>query len=153
MLDEALADDRALPDDDVHDTLRDPGLEAELAEPERRERRQLGRLQDDGVAARERRTELPARDVRREVPRDDEPDDAERLAERGRNASRDRDRLAAVLVDGARVEVEDLRDHADLASRARDGLADVLGLDPRQLLAVLLHQRRDPAQELRAVGG
>src|SRR5262245_11154399 len=153
MLDEALADARALPDDDVHDTLRDPGLEAELAEPERRERRQLGRLQDDGVAARERRAELPARDVGREVPRDDEPDHAERLAERGGHASRDGDRLAAVLVDRACIEVEDLRDHADLAASPRDRLADVLGLDPRELLAVLLHQGREPPEKLPAIAG
>ena len=60
MLDEPRADDRALADDDVDDALRDPRLERELGEPQRRERRQLGRLQHDRVAARERRPELPA---------------------------------------------------------------------------------------------
>ena len=43
-----------LPTSDVQHALRDPGLERELREPERRERRQLGRLEHDGVAARER---------------------------------------------------------------------------------------------------
>ena len=109
-----------------------PGVERELAEPERRQRRQLGRLQHDRVAARERRPELPRRDVEREVPRRDQPDDAERLAERHVDAARDRNRLAVVLVDRARVEVEDLRDHADLAARAGDRLADVARLDPRR---------------------
>ena len=119
---------------------------------QRGERRQLRRLEDDRVAARERRPELPARDVRREVPRDDEPDDAERLAERRGDTAGDRDRLAAVLVDRAGVEVEHLRDHADLAARPRDRLADVLRLDPRELLGVLLDERREPAQESRTVG-
>ena len=42
------------------------------------------------------------------------------------DAAGDGDRLAVVLVDRAGVEVEDLRDHADLAARAGDRLADVL---------------------------
>ena len=56
----------------------------------------------------------------------------------------DGDRLAAVLVDGAGVEVEDLRDHPDLAARPRDRLADVLRLDPCEFLGVLLDERREP---------
>ena len=69
MLDQPLPDDRALADDDVDDALGDARLERELAEPQRRERRQLGRLEHDGVAAGERRPELPRGDVEREVPR------------------------------------------------------------------------------------
>ena len=38
------------------------------------------------------------------------------------DAARDRDRLAVVLVDRPGVEVEDLRDHPDLAARAAIGL-------------------------------
>ena len=53
----------------------------------------------------------------------------------------DRDRLAVVLVDRAGVEMEDLGDHADLAARAGDRLADVLRLDSRELLGVLLDER------------
>ena len=96
--------------------------------------------------------ELPGGDVQREVPRGDQPDDAERLAEGHVDAARDRDRLAVVLVDRAGVEVEDLRDHPDLAARAGDRLADVARLDPRQLLVVLLDERRQPAQQPRAIG-
>ena len=144
---------RARADDDVDDALRYPGLEDQLGEPQRGERRQLGRLQDDGVAAGERGAELPAGDVEREVPGHDQPDDAERLAEGHVDAARDRDRLAVVLVDGAGVEVEDLRDHADLGARAGDRLADVLRLDPRELLGVLLDERCEPAQQARAIGG
>ena len=94
MLDEPLADDGALADEDVEDAFGDAGLERELGEPERGERRQLGGLEHDGVAARERGAELPGGDVEREVPGDDQPDDAERLAEGHVDAAGDGDRLA-----------------------------------------------------------
>ena len=80
------------------------------------------------------------------------PDDAERLAEGRVHPARDGDRLAVVLVDRAGVEVEDLGDHADLAARARDRLADVLRLDLGELLGVLLDERREPPQQARPVG-
>ena len=131
VLDEPRADDRALADEHVDDAFGDTRLQHELREPERRQRRQLRRLQHDRVAARERRAELPRGDVEREVPRHDQADHAERLAEGHVDAARDRDRLAVVLVDCAGVEVEDLRDHPHLAARARDRLADVARLDPR----------------------
>ena len=47
VLDEPSADDGALADDDVEDAFGDAGLEGELGEPERGERRQLGGLEDD----------------------------------------------------------------------------------------------------------
>src|SRR5262249_45113019 len=77
-------------------------------------------------------------------------DDAERLPEGHVDAARDRDRRAVVLVDRTRVEVEDLGDHADLAARTADRLADVARLDPRELLRVLLHQCREAAEQPRA---
>src|SRR5205823_977086 len=120
-------------------------------ETKHRERRQLGRLQDDGVATRERRAELPARDVEREVPRHDQPDDAERLAERHVDAARDGNRLTVVLLDRARVEVEDVRHHRDLRARSTDRLAYVLRLDARELFGMLVHERRYPAQKPRAI--
>jgi hypothetical protein len=66
---------------------------------------------------------------------------------------RDRDRLAEVLVDRARVEVEDVRDHRGLRARVGDRLADVPGLQARELLAVLLEERGEPAEQPRTVGG
>ena len=129
-----------------------PGLERELAEPERRQRRQLGRLDHDRVAGRERRADLPARDVEREVPGRDQADDAERLAEGDVDAAGDGDRLAVVLVDGAGVEVEDLRHHADLAAGTRDRLAGVRRLEPRERLVLLLDERREAAEQAGAVG-
>jgi hypothetical protein len=129
-----------------------PASRHSFAEPQRRERRQLGGLEDDGVAAGERRSQLPARDVCREVPGDDEADDAERLPEGGRHAPSHGDRLPTVLVDRTGVEVEHLRHHPDLSARARDRLAHVLGLDARQLVGVLLDERREPSQEPCPIG-
>ena len=146
MLNEPLADDAALADEHVDHAFGDPGFECELGEPQRAERGELGRLQHDGVAARERGAELPRGDVEREVPGDDQPDHSERLAKGHVDAAGDGDRLAVLLVDGARVEVEDVGDHPHLAARPGDRLADVPRLDPRELLAVLLDERREPPQ-------
>src|SRR5207253_10146728 len=48
----------------------------------------------------------------------------------------------------ARVVVEDVDDHADLASCVADRLADVAGLELRELLAVLVDGDRDAAHEV-----
>src|SRR5579862_2418144 len=151
MLDQSLPDNGALADHDVQHALGDPGLEGELAEAHRRERCQLRGLDHDRVAAGEGRADLPRRDVEREVPRRDQADDAERFAERHVDAAADGDRLAVVLVDGAGVEVQHLRDHPDLAPRAGDRFADVARLDARELLVVLFDERRKPPQQPGAV--
>ena len=58
-----------------------------------------------------------------------------------------------MLVDRTRVEVEDLGDHSDLGARAADRLADVLRLDARQIVRVVLDERREAADQARAVCG
>ena len=68
-------------------------------------------------------------------------------------AAGDGDRLAVPLVDRAGVEVEDVGDHADLAAGAADRLADVVGLDPRELFVVLFDEGREPPQQPSPVGG
>jgi len=73
-------------------------------------------------------------------------DDADRLAESAFDAARNRHRPAVVLVYRARIEVEDRPHHLDLAAGAGERLADVFGLDPRQLLVVLIDDRRPPPQ-------
>ena len=59
-----------------------PASGASSAKRSARQRRQLGRLQHDRVARRERRPELPGGDREREVPRRDQADHADRLAHR-----------------------------------------------------------------------
>ena len=68
--------------DDVENAGRPARLDEQFAEPHRHARIALGGLQDEGVAAGDRRRELPERDHRREVERRDAADDAERLAHR-----------------------------------------------------------------------
>ena len=152
MLDEPLAHDPARPGDHVDDALRNPSLEDKLPQPQRRERRQLRRLQHDRVAGRERGPELPARDVEREVPRHDQPANAERLAKGDVGAAVDGNRLAVVLVHGAGVEMEDVGDHRHLAARTGDRLSHVPRLDLRQLLGVVLDETREPPEQAGAIG-
>ena len=60
------------------------GLHAQLGQPQRRQRRLLGRLEHDGAARREHRAELPDRQADRAVPRVDRADHADRLLQRVR---------------------------------------------------------------------
>ena len=71
--------------------LGQPGLERQLADPDRGQRGDLGRLEHDRVAGRQRGREAPAGDRHREVPRHDHADDAERLVEGDVDAAGDRD--------------------------------------------------------------
>ena len=59
-----------------------PGLERQLAEAQRGQRRLLGGLQHDRAAGGERRGDLPGRHQQREVPGHDLGADADRLAQR-----------------------------------------------------------------------
>jgi hypothetical protein len=89
--DEALADDGPGAGQHRQHVRRQTGLQRQLAQPDRRQRRQLGRLEHDGVARSQRRREPPAGDRHREVPGDDDAHDAERLVEGQVDAAGDRD--------------------------------------------------------------
>src|SRR5690606_26240443 len=66
--------------DDVENAGWQTRLDEKLGQPQRHARVALRGLQDEGIAAGERRADLPQRDHRREVERRDTGDDAERLA-------------------------------------------------------------------------
>src|SRR5206468_808948 len=68
VLHEALADQASRADDDVQNALWQAGLEGDLAELDRRQRRQPGGLQHDRVPRREGGRHLPRSDRQREVP-------------------------------------------------------------------------------------
>ena len=148
MVDQPLAHRAPRTDDDVQHALGDSRRESEALELERRERREAGGLQDDGVAGGQRGTKLPRGDRDREVPGDDQRDHPERLAERHVDAAGDRDGAAEEALGGAGVVVEDVDDHDDLAARIADRLADVARLESRQLVRVVGHGRGEAAQEL-----
>ena len=67
---------------DLEDSLGHSRARVDLGELDRREGRQLGRLEDHRVAAGERRRGFPAGDLQRVVPRTDPRHDTERLAAR-----------------------------------------------------------------------
>ena len=147
-----------LPGQDVEDAGGQAGLVEDLGEAQRGQRRRVGGLGHDRVAGQEGGAELVAQQRRREVPRHDRGDDAERAAQHAR-------------VD-ARVDVVDA-DPAHLARQARVvlervgglvqldlGLADRLALlgdeDRRQLVDVGLEGLRarvdDPRRGRRSRG-
>ena len=142
MLDDRLAD-AATPGPVM--TLSTPGGRPtsmrDLAERERGQRRLARRLEDDGVAARQRRRDLPRRQQQRKIPRHDRRDDADRLAQRvGEVVALDRDRLAVNLVGPAGEVLEALGGGRDLdLARFENRLAVVQRLEPRDLVGAL-HQ-------------
>jgi ParB family chromosome partitioning protein len=131
--------------DDVDHAGRDAGFLEQLAEAQRRERRLLGRLEDDGIAAGQGGAELPGGHQQREVPGDDLPDDADRLAQRvvqhAHARRRDRDGLAFDLGRPTGVVAEVVDDERNVGdARDADRLAIVERLELRELLGVGLDQ-------------
>ena len=63
------------------------------------------------------------------------------------------DGLAGQLVRGAAVELEVARQRPGVGAGLGQRLADVAGLEPRQLLGALLDQPADPRQQAAALGG
>ena len=137
---------RAVARDDVDDAGRQLRLTQDVAEQERAERRRLGGLQHDGVAARERRRDLPREHQQREVPRDDLPGDADRLRLPVREGV-----LELVGPAGVVEEVRGRERKVDVA-RLLDRLAAVQRLEHGELARALLQDARDPEQVLRALG-
>jgi hypothetical protein len=82
VIDESLAGKGARAHDHIQHAFGKAGVEGQLGEAHRRERGDLRRLEHDAVATGQRGPDLPRRDEHREVPRGDEPDDAEWLVER-----------------------------------------------------------------------
>ncbi len=143
------------PGHDVEHAVRQPRLRRQLGEQERRQRRLLGGLEDDAVAGRERRPELPGRDDERVVPRHDRADDAERLALHERHRFRtDGRQLAAPLVDGLAVEAQARCGARDVdAQRVADRLADVEGLEQGEVVYARLDEVGEAQQDAAALGG
>ena len=139
--------------------LGQPRLQRDPLQLERRERGELGRLEDHRVAGGERRRDLPRGDREREVPWRDQPDHAERLPERHVHPARHRDRLAGQALGGAGVVAERVDDHAHLAAGVGDRLAGVARLERGQRLAVRVEgvgqmvQQRAPLRRIHRAPG
>jgi hypothetical protein len=138
---------------DVEDALGDAGLDGQLGHADRRQRCQLGGLDDHGVAGRERRRGLPGGHEDREIPGHDGADDADRLA----------DDQAQRVRPGRRDRVEDLVDCLGEPAIGFDGLGDVdlaavgdrltglEGVELGELLEVVLEELGEAEEELLAL--
>ncbi len=124
------------------------GFVEQLTESQQRARRLLRRLQHDGVARGERGAELGDGDRERRVPRDDETDDSDRLADREVEAGRpDLHRVAADLVGGTGEVEEHLGARGQVEERRlHDDAAVVACLDLGQLVGVGAHHLGQPAE-------
>ena len=124
--------------DDVDDARRQAGVLEELRPAQDRAAGLLGRLDDNGVTGRERRAGLGRDERHRRVPRQHEPDDAERFAPGEVEAGvADVDRLAVQLVGGAGEEVQDLHARRQVAvERLLDNPSGVEGFEVGELADV-----------------
>ena len=130
---------------DVDDAGRQVGLLQDLGEDQRRQRRRLGGLEDDGVAGRERGGDLPGEHQQREVPRDDLAGDAE-------GAGAGAEPGVVELVGPAGVVEEPRGDERDVDVAALlDRLAVVEALGHGELACALLHEPGDAEEVLAAV--
>ena len=149
---ERVARGLALAGDDVEHAGRED-VRGDLGEAQRAQRRELGRLEHDRVAGRERGPELPGRHVQRVVPRRDRADDAERVAahvadvwsSRYSPAARPSRKRAPA---GEEAPVVDGEVHLELDDRR--GLAAVLHLEALDRVEVGLDRVGDLVQDLAA---
>ena len=128
------------------------GLDEQFGEPQAAHRRLLGGLQHDRVAGRERGRDLPRRHQQRIIPRRDRADHAERLAQHQVHD-------AGFGVGDAAVDLVDALGHELIVSTTAgrsiddhvgDRLAHVERLEHRELLGVLVDQRREAIQDFHA---
>ena len=129
----------------VHHARRQVCLLKNLRQLHRRQRRCLGRLEHHGVAAGQRRRDLPGRHQQREVPRDHLARHAERCDLRATEG-------ILQLVGPARVVEEVGRSERQVyIPRLLDRLAAVHRLQNRQLSGMLLQQAGDAVEILRTL--
>ena len=129
----------------VDHAVRHPGLGDQLGQPQRGQRGLLGRLEDHAVTGGQGGAELPRGHQQREVPRDDLPHDAERLAQRvgvevgpGHVGHRDVDRVALDLGGPAGHVVEQVRGQRHVRGLGHgERLAVVQRLELGELVLVL----------------
>ena len=130
----------------LHAPGRQPRLGEQRGGGEARQRRDLGRLDQDGVSGGERRRDAAGHLAERRVPRRDVRDHPERLAARvDERAVRAGDRLAAELVRRPRVELEVARGGRDVRAGLAERLAAVARLELGQLFGVHGQRRGERA--------
>ena len=132
--------------DDVDDAGRELRLAEDVGEEECRERGRLGGLEDHGVAAGQRRRDLPREHEQREVPRDDLARHADRPWAPVREG-------VLELVGPAGVVEEVRRGEREVdVPRLLDRLAAVERLEDGELARSLLEDAGDAEEVLRSLG-
>ncbi len=152
--DELGADLRAGAGEHVQHAGGQPGLGEALGDVEAGARRLVAELEHDRVAVDQRGRELPDGDRRREVPRRDQPDDAERAAHGVEALVRHRRLvdLADRAVGLAAGEAEDRGGARRLAARLAQRLAHLGGHVLRDLLGAGLERVGRLEEERGALG-
>ncbi|CAM5271146.1 hypothetical protein STENM36S_05617 [Streptomyces tendae] len=155
VLGEPGADGVAGAGDDVRDAGGEAGLDEQVDQGDRGERRDLARLDHEGVAGGEGRGDLPTGLEERVVPGSDHRADADRLVhddavDVGR--ARVDDPAGGLAGDQVREVAEGVGDAVDVDAPLLDGLARVAALQQAELLAVAHEEVGDTAQQGGASG-
>jgi hypothetical protein len=146
--------DRAAALDHVEDAGRQAGLGEDRAELQRAERGQIGGLEDQRVAAGERRRGLPAGDLRGVVPGADAGADAERLASGVDEVAAEVDRLSGEPGGEGREPFERVRPRGPVGDqRLGERLAGVERLEFGERAAAGADQVGGAAQDAGPGGG
>ncbi len=128
---------------DVDDACGQASLEAQLREQQRRQRREFGGLQHDGVTRRQRRRNFPRKHQEGEIPRDNLTDNAAGFI--GREFGFKDLRPACMVIEMARGQR-----HVDIA-RFADRLAVIKAFDNRQQARIFLDQAGKGVEVFRTV--
>ena len=150
---ERLAGRLAAARHDVEDPVGHTRLGSQFGQPQQRERRDLRRLEDDRVAGGKGRGDLPGADHHREIPGDDDTDDAERFAvDQAEDVVGSRGDFAVDLVDCLGIVAEGARGRERLGLVSHGNLGAVVA-DPEhgQFGGVPLDQVRQGEQRLLAL--
>jgi hypothetical protein len=124
--------------DDVQHAVRQAGFGAEFGDPQQRQARVLGRLDDAGIARGDRRAHRSTEDLHRVVPRHDVAGHAVRLADGQHGVTvLVGDGLAVQLVGGAGIELEVACEGGGVAAGLAHRLAGVQTFQQGQFFRML----------------
>ena len=154
MRDDRLAGLRSA-GNNVDDARRKSSFHRQFPKTQRGQRSLLRGLQDNRVAASQRRSQLPRREQQREIPGNDKPDNTDRLAESiGKRRLERIHRFAVNLCrqPGVIAQNVDHHGHIDMA-RFKDRLAVVERLKLGNLFNILLDQVSELPNQPSAIAG
>src|SRR5580692_3627598 len=145
--------------DDIEHARRQPGFQKQFGDAHRHRRIALRRLENEAIAAGDRRGAFPQRDHGRKIERRNAGDDAERLAHRVKvDAGTGTLAVFALYqVRDAAGELDHFQPALDVAFGIGKGLAVLGRQQPRQIVVFALDQlqelEHDPGAALRIGGG